>query len=712
MNPPLTPALRERVENTIRFLAADAVQRANSGHPGAPMGLARPVFQLWDGHLRFDPDDPAWPLRDRFILSAGHASMLLYALLHLYEYAVSLDDIASFRQLNSKTPGHPERGHAPGVEVTTGPLGQGFAHGVGMALAARATRARFAGAGDGPGNHFVYGVVSDGDLMEGISAEAGSLAGHWRLGNLIYLYDDNLVTIDGPTSLCFSENVRQRFEAQRWHVQEIDGEDVEGLNSALADARAVIDRPSLVITHTVIGRGSAVAGQSKAHGAPLGPDEVRLTKEAYGWDPDRTFYVPADALRVFRQAVPDGEDRVREWNEALARFADGHVDLAEEFLRRVAGKLPPGWDKELKRYEVGTEVATRNASQDAIQALAGPLPELFGGAADLSESNLTDIKDEPNFSTDEPGRNLRFGVREHAMGGVTNGIAYHGGFIPYDATFLTFSDYMRGAVRLSALAGLHVIDVWTHDSVGLGEDGPTHQPVEHYAALRAMPNLWFVRPGDANETSAAWALAIERRDGPIGLALTRQKLPVLEGTAEKAREGVRRGGYVLREASGGSPALILLATGSELQLAMGAAEELEDDGIATRVVSLPCWERFDAQDASYRDDVLPPAVRKRVSVEVGVPMGWERWVGDEGAIIGLDHFGASAPAGTIFEHFGFTAARVADVGRRVVRDGLRGRIGTLDGGHFAHMGSSGRHPTLRAGEAGVDRTDDSDPGHS
>jgi transketolase len=709
----VTTDLDELCINTIRTLSIDGVQQANSGHPGAPMGAAPMAYILWTRFLRHAPSHPDWPNRDRFVLSAGHASMLLYSLLHLTGYDVPLDELRSFRQWGSRTPGHPEHGLTPGVEATTGPLGQGFANAVGMAIAERRLGSEFNRDGHEIVDHWTYVIASDGDLQEGIASEAASLAGHLRLGKLVVLYDDNGIQLDGPTSMAWSEDVPKRFEAYGWHATRVsDGNDLAAIEGAITAAR-LDDRPSIIAVRTHIGFGSPHKQDSqKAHGAPLGPDEVRLTKEAYGWDPDRTFYVPADALRVFRQAVPDGEDRVREWNEALARFADGHVDLAEEFLRRMAGKLPPGWDKGLKTYEVGTEVATRNASQDAIQALAGPLPELFGGAADLSESNLTDVKDQPNFSADEPGRNLRFGVREHAMGGVSNGIAYHGGFIAYDATFLTFSDYMRGAVRLSALAGLHVIDVWTHDSVGLGEDGPTHQPVEHYAALRAMPNLWFVRPGDANETSAAWALAIERRDGPIGLALTRQKLPVLEGTAEKAREGVRRGGYVLREASGGSPALILLATGSELQLAMGAAEELEDDGIATRVVSLPCWERFDAQDASYRDDVLPPAVRKRVSVEVGVPMGWERWVGDEGAIIGLDHFGASAPAGTIFEHFGFTASRVADVGRRVVRDGLRGRIGTLDGGHFAHMGSGGRHPTLRAGEAGVDRTDDSDPGHS
>ena len=535
------------------------------------------------------------------------------------------------------------------------------------------------------------------------------------------LYDDNGIQLDGPTAMAWSEDVPARFDAYGWHTQRVtDGNDVDAIEAAIEAARRD-DRPSLIAVRTHIGFGSPNKQDSqKAHGAPLGPDEVRLTKEAYGWDPDRTFFIPEDALSVFRAAVGAGEDLVGDWEARLASYAAAHPDLAAEFSRRVAGRLADGWDADLKIYETGSEVATRNASQDAIQALAGRVPELFGGAADLSESNLTDVKGEPNFSATEAGRNLRFGVREHAMGSIANGIAYHGGFIPYDATFLTFSDYMRGAVRLSALAGLHVIHVWTHDSVGLGEDGPTHQPVEHYAALRAIPNLWFVRPGDANETAAAWALAVSRGDGPVALALTRQKLPTLAGTADLAREGVRRGGYVLRAASseetGAAPQLILIATGSELQLAFAAATALEADGIPTRVVSLPCWEAFEAQDAAYRESVLPVAVRKRVGVEIGVTLGWDRWVGDEGAIIGLDHFGASAPAGTIFEKFGFSADRVADVGRRVVRDGIRGRIPTIDGGHFGHQigggTSGGGHPTLDAGEAGVGRTETTDPGHS
>lgn len=718
----VTPDLDRLAIDTIRTLSIDSVQQANSGHPGAPMGAAPMAYTLWTRFLRHAPTHPGWPDRDRFVLSAGHASMLLYSLLHLTGYDLSLDDLKAFRQWGSRTPGHPESGLTPGVEATTGPLGQGFANAVGMAIAERRLAAEFNRDDHPVIDHWTYVIASDGDMQEGIASEAASLAGHLRLAKLVVLYDDNGIQLDGPTAMAWSEDVPKRFEAYGWHAQRVeDGNDVEAIARAIEIARAD-DRPSLIAVRTHIGFGSPNKQDSqKAHGSPLGPDEVRLTKEAYGWDPDKTFYIPDDALAVFRAAVGAGNDLVADWETRLQRYGGTFPDLGDELRRRLAGRLRHDWDAGLKTYETGTEVATRNASQDAIQAVAGPVPELFGGAADLSESNLTDVKGEPNFSAEEPGRNLRFGVREHAMGAIANGLAYHGGFIPYDATFLTFSDYMRGAVRLSALAGLHVIDVWTHDSVGLGEDGPTHQPVEHYAALRAIPNLWFIRPGDANETSAAWALAVERGDGPVALALTRQKLPVLPGTAEKAREGVSRGGYVLRDAGDGkAPELILIGTGSELQLVFAAAETLEADGIPTRVVSLPCWERFEAQDEGYRDAVLPPGVRKRVSVEIGVSLGWERWVGDEGAIIGLDHFGASAPAGTIFEHFGFTADRVVDIGRRVVREGLRGRVPTLDGGHFGRTVGSGAsvalagdaHPTLSAGESGVDRTDASDPGHS
>jgi transketolase len=676
--------------DTIRTLSMDGVQKANSGHPGAPMGAAPMAYVLWTRFLRHAPTRPDWPDRDRFVLSAGHASMLLYSLLHLTGYDVSMADLQAFRQWGSITPGHPEYGLTPGVEATTGPLGQGFTNAVGMAIAERRLAAEFNRPDHAIVDHWTYVIASDGDLQEGIASEAASLAGHLRLGKLVVLYDDNHIQLDGPTSMAWSEDVPRRFEAYGWHAQRVDdGNDLAAIEAAIEAARAD-DRPSLIAVRTHIGYGSPNRQDSqKAHGQALGPDEVRLTKEAYGWDPDRSFYVPDEAAALFRAAVPAGEALVKDWEARYYQYRDAYPEAATEFRRRETGAgLAAGWDADLKTYEAGTQVATRNASQDAIQSLAVRVPELFGGAADLSESNLTDVKGETNFSADEPGRNLRFGVREHAMGGIGNGLAYHGGFIPYVGTFLNFSDYMRGSVRLAALSGLHVIYIWTHDSVGLGEDGPTHQPVEHYAALRAMPNLWFMRPGDANETAAAWALAVERRDGPVALALTRQKLPTLAGTPEKAREGVARGGYVLREAKGATPEIILMGTGSELQLAFVAAETLEAEGTPARVVSLPCWELFDAQDAAYRDEVLPPTVRKRVAVEMGASFGWERWAGDEGAIVALDRFGASAPAGTIFEKLGFTAERVTDVARKVVRGDLRGRIPTLDGGH------GGSHPTL------------------
>jgi transketolase len=684
-----TDTLDQLAIDTIRTLSIDGVQKANSGHPGAPMGAAPMAYTLWTRFLRHAPTHPGWPDRDRFVLSAGHASMLLYSLLHLTGYDVSLEDLESFRQWGSKTPGHPEYGLTPGVEATTGPLGQGFANAVGMAIAEVRLGAEFNRPGHDIVDHWTYMLCSDGDLQEGIASEAASLAGHLRLRKLVALYDDNHVQLDGPTAMAWSEDVPARFEAYGWHATRVeDGNDLEAIAAAIEDARAD-DRPSLIAVRTHIGYGSPNKQDSqKAHGSPLGPDEVRLVKEAYGWDPDKTFYEPPEALELFRRAIPAGNDLVESWERAFQAYADDHPDLAAAFRRRVVeGRLPDGWDAGLPTYAEAVEVATRNASQDVIQALAKPLPRLFGGAADLSESNLTDVKGEGSFEAESPGRNLRFGVREHAMGGIANGIGYHGGFIPYVGTFLTFSDYMRGAVRLAALSGVHVIYVWTHDSVGLGEDGPTHQPVEHYAALRAIPNLWFVRPGDANETAAAWALAIERAkddpSGPIALSLTRQKLPTLAGTAEHAREGLRRGGYILREASGGrDPQVILIGTGSELQLAYGAADKLEAEGVATRVVSLPCWERFELQDRAYRDSVLPPSVRARVSVEAGVSLGWERWVGDAGAIVGLDHFGASAPAGTIFEKFGFTIERVAGVARDVIAGRVRGPQPTLEPGHL------------------------------
>jgi len=668
--------------DTIRTLAIDGVQQANSGHPGAPMGMAPMAYALWTRFLRHAPTHPDWPNRDRFVLSAGHASMLLYGLLHLTGYDVTLDDLRHFRQWGSRTPGHPEYGMTAGVEATTGPLGQGVANAVGMAIAERRLAAEFNRPGHAVVDHWTYAVCSDGDLQEGIASEAASLAGHLRLGKLVLLYDDNHIQLDGPTSMAFSEDVLERFDAYGWHTQQVDdGNDLPAIEGAIRAARAD-GRPSIIAVRTHIGFGSPHKHDTqKAHGAPLGLDEVRLTKEAYGWDPDRTFYVPDDVEGLFSRAIPYGEHLVNDWEDRMRRYAVAFPAQATDLRRRLAGELPEGWDAKLPAYAVGEDFATRQVSQATIQALAAGLPELFGGSADLSESNLTDIKGGLDFSTEEAGRNLRFGVREHGMGGIVNGIAYHGGFLPYGATFLNFSDYMRGSVRIAAMAGLHVVYVWTHDSVGLGEDGPTHQPVEHYAALRAIPNLWFVRPGDANEAAAAWALAVERTNGPTALALTRQKLPTFAATAALARDGVRRGGYVLRaassEAAGGMPALVLIATGSELQLAMGAADALEADGIPTRVVSLPCWEAFEAQDPAYRETVLPAAVRKRVSVEIGVSLGWERWTGDEGAIVALDHFGASAPGATILEQFGFTIERVTEVGKGVVRDGLRGRVPTL-----------------------------------
>jgi transketolase len=722
-----TETLDRLAIDTIRTLSIDGVQQANSGHPGAPMGAAPMAYTLWTRFLRHAPTHPHWPDRDRFVLSAGHASMLLYSLLHLTGYEVSLDDLQHFRQWGSKTPGHPEYGLTPGVEATTGPLGQGFANAVGMAIAEVRLAAEFNRDGHDIVDHWTYTLCSDGDLQEGIASEAASLAGHLRLRKLVALYDDNHIQLDGPTSMAWSEDVVGRFEAYGWHATRVeDGNDLEAIAAAIEEARAD-DRPSLIAVRTHIGYGSPHKQDTqKAHGSPLGPDEVRLVKENYGWDPDKTFYEPPEALELFRRAIPAGDEMHAAWHAAWDRYKAAFPDLAREFRRRVMRRdLPVGWDAGLKTYSVGEEIATRNASQDAIQALGATLPELFGGAADLSESNLTDVKGAGEFEADEPGRNLRFGVREHAMGGVANGIAYHGGFLPYVGTFLTFSDYMRGSVRLAAVSGLHVVDVWTHDSVGLGEDGPTHQPVEHYAALRAIPNLWFVRPGDANETAAAWALAVERHlddpSGPVALSLTRQKLPTLAGTAEKAREGVSRGGYVLREAAGGAPRIILIGTGSELQLAFKAAEALEADGIPARVVSLPCWERFELQDAAYRESVLPRAIRARVAVEAGVSLGWDRWVGDEGAIVGLDHFGASAPAGTIFERFGFTVDRVVAIARGVLDGSVRGPQDTLEPGHLpapsgdhhrVTRGGDGSHPSLGHGDSGVDRTASSDPGHS
>ncbi len=677
--------------DTIRTLSMDGVQAANSGHPGMPMGAAPMAYVLWTRFLRHAPRDPAWPDRDRFVLSAGHGSMLLYSLLHLTGYDLPLDELKRFRQLGSRTPGHPEYGLTPGVEATTGPLGQGFSNAVGMAIAERHLAAEFNRPGHEVVDHWTYTICGDGDLQEGIASEAASLAGRLRLGRLVALYDDNHVQLDGPTSWAFSEDVLARFDAYGWDTRRVeDGNDIEAIAAAIAAARED-PRPSLVAVRTHIGYGSPHRqDSSKAHGQALGEDEVRLTKQAYGWDPDRHFYVPEEALRVFREAVPRGESLVRAWRERLDAYRAAFPADAAELERRLARRLPDGWDAALPVFGTDQAQATRQASAAAIQAVASALPELFGGAADLSESNLTDIKDSPQFDITEPaGRNIRFGVREHAMGGIANGFAYHGGVLPFVGTFLTFSDYMRGSVRLAALGRLHVIYVWTHDSVGLGEDGPTHEPVEHLAALRAIPHLWVIRPGDANETVAAWRVAVNRADGPVALALSRQKLPVFEATRELAAAGVARGAYVLADATdaGGAvtgPRLLLLATGSELQLAMDAREQLQAAGIPTRVVSMPCWELFEQQDPAYREQVLPAQVTARVSIEAGVSLGWDRWVGPGGAIIAIEQFGLSAPGPQVMEAFGITAAHLVQVAQGVLAGDTRGVIATAPAHAAAH----------------------------
>ena len=583
----------------------------------------------------------------------------------------------------SRTPGHPEFGLTAGVEATTGPLGQGFANGVGAAIAERRLAAEFNRPGHTVVDHRVFAIVSDGDLQEGIASEAASLAGHLKLGKLIYLWDDNLIQLDGPTSTAWSEDVKRRFDAYGWHTSSVpDGNDVEAIDTAI---RAAIedDRPSLIAVRTVIGFGSPnKAGSQKAHGAPLGPDEVKLTKAAYGANPDATFDVPADVAAFYRTAIQKGDALVAAHTKRLLAYATAFPVEAAELQRRMAGALPVGWERALPAYEIGGDAPTRNVSQSSIKALAPVVPELIGGSADLSESNLTDIHDGGRFTATESGRNISFGVREHAMAAIVNGISYHGGLIPFGATFLTFSDYMRGAMRLAALAGLGSIFVFTHDSIGLGEDGPTHQPIEHYAALRAIPNLRFFRPGDPNEAAHAWGAAIERRSAPTVLAFTRQKLPVLPGSITGAAHGVRRGAYVIRESSAPATA-ILIATGSEVHLAVAAAELLEASGTPTRVVSAPCLELFGDQDAAYRDSVLPPSVRARVSIEAGVSLGWDRWVGSDGAIVAMDRFGASAPAPKLFAEFGFAPERIAEIARGVIAGTHRGVIPTphLHDGH-------------------------------
>jgi transketolase len=657
--------LDELCINTIRTLSIDAVQKANSGHPGAPMGAAAMAYTLWDRVLKHNPADPAWPDRDRFVLSAGHASMLLYSLLYLNGYAgVTLDDIKNFRQWGSPTAGHPERTLIAGIETTTGPLGQGFSTAVGMALAERFLAATFARPGHVIIDHHTYVLASDGDLMEGISHEAASFAGHQKLGKLIVLYDDNLITLDGPAGLSFTEDVATRFEAYDWHVQRIDGMDPEQVASALRAAQDDGERPSLICARTHIGYGSPHKQDSaKAHGSPLGEEEVALTKRAYGWPEDQQFLVPEPALAHCRQALQRGAQRQQEWQARFDAYAKAYPAEAAAFTRAMAGELPQGWDLSLPSHAPDDkQIATRAASGQTLNAIAGALPLLVGGSADLSESNNTDLKDQGVMSVESPaGRNVYFGVREHAMGAALNGMAAHGGIVPFGGTFLVFSDYNRPAIRIAAISEFRSIFVFTHDSVGVGEDGPTHQPIEHLMALRTIPRLMVIRPADPNETAMAWKAAIEHADGPTVLALSRQAVPNLPGTAGGGARGLLRGAYVVSEAAGsGRPDAILVATGTEVGLAVDAQKLLLDRGVRARVVSMPCWELFEQQDQAYRDEVLPPDVRSRVSIEAGVTLGWHKWVGSDGDCIGIDgRFGASAPAKTVFEHLGFTPENVA-----------------------------------------------------
>jgi transketolase len=656
--------------NTIRTLAMDGVQKANSGHPGMPMGAADMAYVLWTRFLKHNPANPNWPNRDRFVLSAGHGSMLLYSLLHLTGYDLALEELKHFRQWGSRTPGHPEYGLTPGAETTTGPLGQGFANGVGMAVAERFLAATFNRPGFPIFDHFVYAIVSDGDLMEGVSHEAASLAGHLGLGKIVYLYDDNEISIEGSTDIAFTEDVPARFRAYGWHVQEVDAYDLDGIGAAIRAAQEETERPSLVVCHSHIAYGSPNKQDTAAsHGAPLGEEEVRLTKEALDWSPDVHFFIPDEALAVFRQAVEEGEQAEAEWRELFERYRVEYPKEAALLEVLWAGKLPQGWKDALPAFTPGDgPLATRKASGAVLNSIAPLLPTLIGGSADLAPSTNTLLKDCDDFQKATPtGRNLRFGVREHAMGSILNGMALHGGVLPYGGTFLVFSDYMRPPVRLAAMMRQRVIYVWTHDSVWIGEDGPTHQPVEHLAALRAIPNLVVIRPADANETAAAWRAALERRDGPTALILTRQKLPVLAETARDPAEAVVRGAYVLADTSS-TPDVILIATGSEVSLALEAQGKLAEKDVAARVVSMPSWELFDVQPAAYQESVLPPQVTARLAIEAGVTQGWAKYVGLDGDVIGLARFGASAPYKVLVEKFGFTAEAVAERALRLLEE--------------------------------------------
>ncbi|MFC1899526.1 transketolase [Chloroflexota bacterium] len=658
--------------NTIRFLAVDMVQKANSGHPGTPMGMAPMAYVLWDRFLKHNPADPKWPDRDRFILSAGHASAMLYALLHLAGYALSLDDLKCFRQWESLTPGHPEYGHVPGVDTTTGPLGQGFANGVGMAIAERWMAQHYNRPKYEIINHYTYAIVSDGDLQEGVASEAASLAGTLHLEKLIYLYDDNNISIEGNTNITFEEDVAQRFSGYGWEIiGPIDGMDPMAVNAAILDAQVQNSKPSLIICHTVIGYGSPnKAGTAAAHGEPLGEEEVRLTKENLKWPYKEPFTIPPEVLAYFHQALARGKIRQEEWEATMTAYRQDYPQEARQLAEDLEGNLPDGWDCDLcEMFKTGSKaIATREASGLIMNTIAKKVHSLTGGSADLAPSTKTLLKDHGCYGFDEHvDHNMHFGVREHAMGAIANGMSLHGGTIPYTGTFLIFYDYMRPPVRLAALMGIRVIYIFTHDSVGLGEDGPTHQPVEQLMGMRLLPNLVTIRPADATETVEAWKIAIERQNGPTALVLSRQNLPVLDRNILAPVSGLRRGGYVLWQSTA-TPEVILIATGSEVHIILQAGIELEQMGISARIVSLPSWELFEAQPAAYRNEVLPPNITARISIEAGIPMGWRHYVGLTGTAIGISRFGASAPGGVIYEKLGLTVQHVVNEAQKLLRE--------------------------------------------
>lgn len=669
--------LDELCINTIRMLSVDMVQQANSGHPGMPMGAAPMAYVLWTRFLRHNPSHPEWPDRDRFVLSAGHGSALLYSLLHLTGYDLPVEELKRFRQWGSKTPGHPEYRETPGVECTAGPLGQGFGNGVGMAMAERFLAARFNRPGHEIVNHYTYAIVSDGDLMEGVASEAASLAGHLRLGKLIYLYDNNFITLAGETRLTFTEDVGKRFEAYGWHVQRVDeGNDLEAISKAITAAQEEMVRPSLISIRTHIGYGSPRKQDTfEAHGSPLGPEEVVATKKNLGWPPEPAFYVPEEALAHFRKALPQGAQLEERWKADVESYGKAFPDLRKEWDQWMDSILPEGWDKDIPVFPPDAKgLATRAAGGQVMNAVAPRLNFLIGGSADLNPSTNTVLKGRGNFQFPESGDgstqgsvsgawgyegvNVAFGVREHAMGSTLSGMALHGGLLPYGSTFLIFSDYMRPAIRLAALMKLRVIYVFTHDSVAVGEDGPTHQPVEHVFSLRAIPGLTVIRPADANEVAEAWRIAVENKDGPTAIILTRQNVPVIDRGRFHPATGLRKGAYILSDSSSSRPDVILIATGSEVHLALQVLEKLLSEGIKTRVVSMPSWELFEQQPEKYRREVLPPGVTKRVSIEAGVTLGWRRYVGGKGEIVGIDHFGASAPGSILLKEFGFTAENI------------------------------------------------------